>query len=252
MNNNMLFNTVLRSIGFTVFPTGGRVSTAMQPGPTPQRGHRYGGWNHMVNLVDIEGQRYLVDVGMGSTGPCRPVPLLGATAGHVGTNVAPQTLRLQRRAIPDCTDARQRLWCYDVRHREGREWLPAYCFAETEFLPEDFRAMNHFTSTSRTSFFTWAVVCIKFLVAAPGRDLAPDAITQAGQEALLNRVPDVQIAGDLTLNGDHVSSRVHGETHVVARFTTEAERVEALEKWFGIRLSDSQRGGIAGTVVELR
>lgn len=247
----MLFNTILRSIGFTVFSTGGRVSTAMQPGPTPKRGHHYSGWNHMVNLVDIEGQRYLVDVGMGSTGPCHPIPLLDSTAGYFGTNVHPQTLRLQRRAIPDCTDARQRLWCYDVRHREDQEWLPAYCFTETEFLPEDFRAMNHFTSTSRTSFFTWAVICVKFLIAAPGHPLAPNAITQTGQEALVNDVTDLEIVGDLTLNGDHVSSRVHGETHVVAKFATETERVEALEKWFGIRLNHAQKAGIAGTVVEL-
>ena len=206
----------------------------------------------MVNLVDIDGQRYLVDVGMGSTGPCHPIPLLDTTAGYSGINVTPQTLRLQRRAIPDCTDARQRLWCYDVRHREDQEWLPAYCFAETEFLPEDFRAMNHFTSTSRTSFFTWAVVCIKFLVVAPGHSLTRGAIPQTAQEAILNEVADPEIVGDLTLNGDHVSSRVHGETRVESRFATEAERVEALEKWFGIRLNKSQRDGIAGTVVELR
>lgn len=245
MNNNVLFHAILRSLGFTVFSTGGRVSLAMQPGAKAQDSHRYAGWNHMVNLVDIQGQRYLVDVGMGSTGPCRPVPLIESTDGHLGSNVAPQKLRLVKRAIPDCLDDRQRLWCYDIKHNDQADWLPAYCFAETAFIPEDFRVMNHYTSTSRTSFFTWTVLCVKFLVGRPGNQSGPETATQEAQERLLADGQDLELVGDLTMYGNRISVRIRGESHTVAVFENETQRVDGLEKWFGIWLTDAQKGGIS-------
>jgi arylamine N-acetyltransferase len=46
MENNVLFLTVMNTLGYKVYPTGGRVNTAVQLDPTRGSGkdHRYMGW----------------------------------------------------------------------------------------------------------------------------------------------------------------------------------------------------------------
>ncbi|OQD89988.1 hypothetical protein PENANT_c002G02410 [Penicillium antarcticum] len=64
MENNILFGAVLQSMGYRITSVGGRVNEAVQPmsGSKNWKGPKYDGWNHMVNIVTIEGQKYLVDV----------------------------------------------------------------------------------------------------------------------------------------------------------------------------------------------
>lgn len=100
MEQNALLATVLRSIGYEVRNAGGRVSRGMSPYPEVRQNQRttYDGWNHMLNLVYIGGEWYVVDVGMGSMGPNMVMPLRD---GFETVSVAPRLIRLQRRPIAE-------------------------------------------------------------------------------------------------------------------------------------------------------
>lgn len=55
MENNLFFATLLRTLGFSVMSTGGRVNTAVQPSGDIGPEERYTGWSHMVNIITIQG-----------------------------------------------------------------------------------------------------------------------------------------------------------------------------------------------------
>jgi arylamine N-acetyltransferase len=98
MKNNTFLRTALRSLGYEVHDISSRVAHAMGP-YSKSRKHQpyiYDGWNHMLTLVDLNGEWYVVDVGMGSMGPNFPYTLRG---GFETTIIAPRENRLQRRAI---------------------------------------------------------------------------------------------------------------------------------------------------------
>ena len=62
--NNGFFGTVMRSLGFRVKMVAARVAKANRGGPKGV----FDGWNHLINLVEFEGRRHLVDVGFGANG----------------------------------------------------------------------------------------------------------------------------------------------------------------------------------------
>jgi len=67
MENNGFFGTVLRSLGYDLRNCAGRVSRMMSPrAETRERqGDTYDGWNHMLNIIRLDGEWWVVDVGMG-------------------------------------------------------------------------------------------------------------------------------------------------------------------------------------------
>jgi hypothetical protein len=65
--NNGFFGTVMRSLGMRVKRTAGRVAKGNRGG----RKGEFDGWNHLINLVEFEGRRYLVDVGFPVNGRFR-------------------------------------------------------------------------------------------------------------------------------------------------------------------------------------
>ncbi|ODQ73968.1 hypothetical protein LIPSTDRAFT_71051 [Lipomyces starkeyi NRRL Y-11557] len=85
----------------------------------------------MLNIVTINGQKYLVDVGFGANGsPIRPLP------SAVSANIGMQNNRLLRECILQHTDHAQQLWCFDHINDGGLIWSPTYALTEVEFLPE--------------------------------------------------------------------------------------------------------------------
>lgn len=222
MENNNFFGTVLRALGFDVYPTGGRVNAGMDGGE-----QEYGGWNHMVNIVTIAEQRYLVDVGFGgAAASTAPLPLVD---GLEVVQVEPQTLRLRYTNIPDGTSRRMKMWVFEVRHAPGKPFWPVYCFnAEVEFLPADYRVMNYYTSTSRTSFFTYRLLVTRVVMGRDGR-----------VEALY------------VLDDKEVKKRVNGVAERVLTCKSEEDRVEALKEYFGIELTDVEKASISGMVSQI-
>jgi arylamine N-acetyltransferase len=187
----------------------------------------------MINIVTIAGQKYFADVGFGSSGPHHPIPL---KESYSARNVGTQSVRLVRSPPPDLltststsTSVDQALWTYQYRHTDESEFLPAYCFGETEFTPSDFTMMSWFMSTSRTSWFTYVVVCMKMVMSEEGEELI----------------------GDVTLVGGEVKKRIGGTTKTLAVAESEAQRVEALREYLGVRLSIEEINGIRGMVSEL-
>ncbi|RAK89368.1 cysteine proteinase [Aspergillus costaricaensis CBS 115574] len=231
MENNTFFATVLRSIGYEVRNCGGRVARAMSPYPEVRRnqGNTYGGWGHMLNLVRLDDEWYVVDVGM-PKGPNLPYPLRD---GFQTTSIAPRLIRVQLRPIPE-SYARQtassteppRIWCFDVCYNPAddakKEWLPVYCFTETEFLPQDYEVMSWFTSTNSESWFTRYVTCTKML---------------------MDEDKGV-IVGNVTLFQDTVRETIGANTKVIKECKTEDERLQALAEIFDVHLTNEEKKGI--------
>lgn len=228
MENNTFFATVLRSIGFDVRNCGGRVSRAMSPYPDvrQKQASTYDGWNHMLNLVRLDGAWYVVDVGMGAMGPNLPYPV---EDGFETTSIAPRRIRLQHRAIPESYGtSSNKLWCYDVCYKPVNEgegentWIPTYCFTETEFLPQDYEQMSWFTSTNPRSFFTKYVTSTRMVM------------DEAGEK----------IIGSITLFGSGIKESIGLDRKDLRECKSEEERIAALEEIFDIRLTEEEKNGI--------
>jgi arylamine N-acetyltransferase len=225
MENNLFFATLLRTLGFSVMSTGGRVNTAVQPSGDIGPEERYTGWNHMVNIVAIQGKRYMVDVGFGTGQATHPLLLVDR---EPTVNVRPsQQVRLRWDAISQAENKDAKLWIFERQDKADGPWIPTYCFPDNvEYLPADYAVMSHFTSTSRTSFFTYKLIVAKFV------------LDEGGEE----------IIGTKVMFGNKAHKRVLGEKEELGTFEKEEERVKALEQHFDLRLSEAQQAGIRGMV----
>jgi arylamine N-acetyltransferase len=225
MENNLFFATLLRTLGFSVMSTGGRVNTAVQPSGDIGPEERYGGWNHMVNIVTIQGKRYMIDVGFGTGQATHPLPLVDR---EPSLNVRPsQQVRLRWDAIGGAENKDAKLWIFERQDKADGPWIPTYCFPDNvEYLPADYAVMSYFTSTNRMSFFTYKVIVAKFV------------LDEAGEE----------IVGTVVLFGNKAHKRILGEKEELGTFEREEERVKALEQYFDLRLSEAQQAGIRGMV----
>lgn len=179
----------------------------------------------MVNLVTIGQQKYLVDVGFGSNGPHQPIPLIADVEFH---NVGEQSGRLRYAPISQHTTKSQSLWHYEVQNGD-QDWSPAYCFTDIEFLPEDFTIINYYMSTSRESMFTFHVLCVRMLLDQEGENLV----------------------GDLTLFNNVLKRRLGASSEIVQTFTSDEERVAALEGFFNIFILKADRESIRHTISEI-
>jgi arylamine N-acetyltransferase len=168
-----------------------------------------------------------VDVGFGNNVPTRPLPL---EENKVSINIAPSEMRLIKEPLPESVDQTQKFWIYQIRFSSVSVWIPIYAFSEVEFLPQDFAMMNYQTYQLPSSWFTQMFVCVQLI------------LDDAGEE----------LKGLYILAGKEVKRRVHGETETVDTLESEADRVRALEKWFGMRLLDHEIAGINGLGSSMR
>jgi arylamine N-acetyltransferase len=149
--------------------------------------------------------------------------------GFESEAIAPRRIRLQKRAIAETyartSEEAQKLWCYDFCRdpaAEEKVWVPAYCFTETEYLPQDYEMMSFFTSNSPTSFFTYSVLCTRLLMGEDGNE----------------------VVGDVTLFNDRVRKTVGGKHEEVWELKTEEERVRVLKEVLDVELTDEERVAI--------
>jgi arylamine N-acetyltransferase len=143
--------------------------------------------------------------------------------------IGPGSFRLIKDNISVNTDPGQRLWIFQSRETPDGPWLTNYCFTELEFLPGDFEVMSFKTSMSKTSWFTNKVVCVKMLL-------------DDDKE---------KIIGTITMMENSLTRKVDGKKETLATLENEKQRVEALEKWFDIRLRPEEIDGIKGMVSSL-
>lgn len=127
---NTLFAAVLRAIGLEVRTLEARVRPPGAPGPLPR--------THMVLRVEVEGRRWLADVGFGGDGPVHPVPLDGEESAQLGG------------AYAVATEAEG---VHVLRLLSAGAWRDLYAFTLAPALPVDFEVAHHFTSTHPRSPF---------------------------------------------------------------------------------------------------
>ncbi|KAL4865857.1 hypothetical protein BDV12DRAFT_187853 [Aspergillus spectabilis] len=168
MESTNLLYVVLRSLGYQVYPTAGRVSNAAGDPKNPPLEVRYSSLAHMVNLVTINGRKYMVDVGFGNNVPTSPLPLEENT---IATNIAPTEMRLAKESLPEAVDQSQKFWIYQIRFNPESRWVPLYAFFEAEFLPQDFATFNYQTYKMPSSWFTQMVVSVKHFLNETGDEI---------------------------------------------------------------------------------
>ncbi|CAI6322394.1 unnamed protein product [Periconia digitata] len=219
MENNSLFGALLKSLGYEVYSAGGRVWT----------GETWTGWSHKINIVKIGPQKFHVDVGFGGPGPTTPMPLSSSPPSAPQPHISPATARLQWKNITGNTDSDQRLWVYEHKPTADADFTPVYCFTELEFLDNDYQIMNYFTSTSNKIFFTRMVMLDRKVMGEGG-----------------------ELVGSVSVNQDVLKKRINGAKELEIKFASEAERVGALEEYFGIKLTEAERDGIRGLPSEIK
>ncbi|KAK8087626.1 hypothetical protein PG997_002587 [Apiospora hydei] len=252
MEVNSFFHTVLRSLGYNVYLAGARVFS-------PET-RRYGGFSHCVNIVTLLGddgvlQKYMVDVAFGANESAQPLPL---TTNLVHTQIAPAQMRLVHEAIPQHLNQDAKCWIYQQRVRADAEWTPAYCFVDFEFIPEDIAGMNLSPWKSPSSFFHQKVLVVRFTT-----DLeklvpfeAEGSSVEDGEEGPGSpdetAVSEGALDGAIILDHDKLKWRRNGETKLEVILKTDAERVEALRRYFGIVFDEEDLVAIKGTKGEIK
>ncbi|KLU90501.1 N-acetyltransferase [Magnaporthiopsis poae ATCC 64411] len=259
MELNAFFGAVLRGLGFTLIGAGARVM-----GPNGV----FLGWNHHLNLVSINGTRYMVDVGYGKGGSFSPVPLDRTAAererGLEFEPVSGTRGRLEYKRLEAHSDPTQRIWVYSTlrspgttvaeekkeeREGEGPSWRPRYCFSELEYLPADYEVMNYHAMTHPDSYFVKTVLAVRTILQEEPREGDADtgSYGQSGGGGVQPRAK-----GTIVLHKDEVKQTVYGKSVLLERLSSEEQRIRALEKYFGLVVSPEQAVCIKGRQSEIR
>lgn len=131
---NGLFLMALQAFGFDVRPLLGRVHITGTPT----------GRGHQVELVTIEGEQWIADVGFGAGTPRTPMPLeVDRPTSHDG-----QTVRL----------VNSEPWGIMLQELINDEWMNLYSFDMNHVCQSDIDYGNHFTATHPSSLFVFARV----------------------------------------------------------------------------------------------
>ncbi|KAM6529692.1 hypothetical protein FALCPG4_007820 [Fusarium falciforme] len=231
----IFYNHILRAIGFDAYTAGVRTRGRLQGVP---RGD-YPGWNHIINIVTFpDGSKYHTDVAFGGDGATAPMPLIN---GLVHRNLGTQQIRLIRDWIPLQVHRsdESKVWIYQYRNHKDAEWNSFYSFPGIEFMDLDWGVVNWWINTHPSSHQRVNVLVIKFLRRSKeGKDGEPDGGYEIyGKRMLVNGV---------------VKENLGGRTRVVEELKGEDERLEALERYFGITLSEEEKEGIRGYVSDLQ
>ncbi|KAJ3532357.1 hypothetical protein NM208_g8301 [Fusarium decemcellulare] len=229
----ILYNHILRAVGFDAYTAGVRTRGRLEGVP---RGD-YPGWNHIVNIVTFpDGTKYHSDVAFGGDGATMPMPL---TDGLVHHNLGTQEIRLVRDWIPHQVHRTEetKLWIYQYRNSADKEWNSFYSFPGIEFYALDWGVVNWWINTHPDSHQRRNVLTIKFL----RRPMEQGASFEGEQE----------IYGKRMLFNAVVKQNLGGRTESIVVCKTEEERVQALEKYFDVLLSEEEKQGINGYVSEL-
>ncbi|KAJ6134480.1 hypothetical protein N7523_000802 [Penicillium sp. IBT 18751x] len=225
METTNLLYMVISSLGYHVYPTGGRVSRTIVTGNVTDES--YISLSHMILIVAVAGQKYMVDVGFGRNTPTSPLLL---QEGIVAPLMVPSEMSLIKAPLAEFMDQSQKVWVYQARKDPQSAWLPQYSFSEAEFLFEDFIMMNFFTSTSRSILFTQKLACTRVIL--NGQDLEP--------------------VGIYILAGREVKRVLNGKTETMQALNTEEDRASALAKYFDMYFREHELEGICGLSSQLK
>jgi N-hydroxyarylamine O-acetyltransferase len=132
---NGLFSMALTELGFKSHANMARVHRNR---PEP------GGRTHHINLVDLEGQTWVCDVGFGGSGFREPLIL----RADVEVEQLGEIYRLHESAEHG----------FYLQKKVGEEWQPLYTFKVERALPIDLHMANFYTSKSPDHVFLDAIM----------------------------------------------------------------------------------------------
>ena len=193
---------------------------------------------HIVNIVHLpDGQKFALGVAFGGDGPTTPLPMLDNEPPPTIQNLGAQQVRLVRDTMSKQRLRKPKAWMYQYRNGEDKEWNSYYSFPEMKFFQEDFEVMNWWTCTR--TLHCRIVLAVKFL--------------REGTTSLCREDEDeVPIVGKIMLVNDTVKVNMGGRTQTIHTFHSEEGRLQALQTYFGIRLTREEAGGIHGWRTALR
>jgi len=175
---------------------------------------------HSVNIITVDGIKYLSDVGYGGDGPGMPMPLTKqSTIIH---NIGTQEIRLLHGSMPGLVEGHENLWTFQFRNSVEKPWRCGYGFYEMEFFQRDFEISSFYCSQNPACFLTFNLLVIRFL-----RD-------------------EGKVYGKVTLEQNKLKENLGGKSVLVQTCQTEAERQKVLSDRFGIVLTAEERFGIVG------
>lgn len=135
---NGLFSHVLKELRFNVTDVFARVYR-------PDFG--FSGRAHQVLIVDVEGQRWMADVGFGGNGPIAPVKILeGEDQEQYGRYYRMKSHPVHEHVL-------------EFKVEEGYETV--YSFTSEPCYPMDYDIASYFTSTHPESVFCNVLMCTK-------------------------------------------------------------------------------------------
>ena len=142
MEQNGVFSTVLRTLGYDLYTVGGRVLQGVQPGEVR-------GFGHMGIIVTLDDIEYLVDVGYGSNCLTAPLPIFnGEVMEEPIKGVFPEEHRIHREEIVGAGKKGHKIWMLQIRYNPNAEWETQYVFEKDfEFFGPDYEM--YFSTTSR-------------------------------------------------------------------------------------------------------
>jgi arylamine N-acetyltransferase len=229
MEQNRLFSTVLRSLGYDVYTVGARVLSGLPAGQVL-------GWCHMAIILTLDGIEYLVDVGYGSNSLTAPLPIYdGKIIDGVISGVVPEQHRICLSEIEGSAKKGHKIWTLQSRRNAEAEWETQYVFEKDfEFYGPDYEVylnlgygvdsrMNMSTSQDPGSLFLNTLVC-----------------TNVEYNKDLNA-----ISRNILVNSE-IKKRENGETTRIKLFEREEHRLQALKDVFGIELSTEEEEAIKG------
>ena len=126
---NGLLLMALKAFGFEARPLLGRVHVSGTPT----------GRSHQITLVNIEDQRWIVDLGFGAESPLMPIPLVFNK---------PVTFQHQTYRLMD-----NDWFGYMLQKKNGETWKNLYSFDLGYVFEMDIKYGNYYTSTHPDSFF---------------------------------------------------------------------------------------------------
>lgn len=212
---NQLFSILLRTLGYDIFVIAGRIAENTEG--------KFMGFTHRLTIVTLEDQKYLVDVGFGGNNVLCPMPIKdGYTAKMIGeeeVKIVHQPIKYSKSQDP--------IWQIHYRHKPEDQWTVAYCFLLLEFFEEDFKLGNFYTSTSKDVIFAQYLLAAKIIL----KDGVPVA--------------------RLNMFGGTFKLKTADGVEILQECKTEQERIDGLERYFGIKLTKEEIEAVKGRVVAL-
>ncbi|KAF9905094.1 N-terminal acetyltransferase [Lobosporangium transversale] len=205
---NKLAYELLRGLGFTVQFTIARVCKPLNYGDPI----RFQMLSHRVSIVRLkDGSKYLFDIGFGNTS-FYPIPLKeGAVVEYFG-HKRRMSKTVHNEAQPELLgNPPQQLWLMEEYLGEDK-WVPCYAFTEDQFYEIDCEMGNFYTCHSPKSVFYSSFWCVQ-------------ATLDGKIYMLLDKQFKIRTAT--------------GNVETIV-FTKEQDRLDALEKYFGIVLTEEE------------